>query len=63
MVWTSTVLSRSWVPMAGVRGRQRLGWVDSVKPAFDIRMMTVDAARQCAKDRKEFRTLVHTNMI
>ena len=36
-----------------VRGRPRLGWMDRVKVAFGNRGMTVEAARQCAKDRKE----------
>ena len=40
------------------RGRQRLGWMDGVKVALGNRG-TVKAARQCAKDRKEWRTLVH----
>ena len=43
-----------------VRGRPRLGWMDGVKVALGNRGMTVDAARQCAKDRKEWRALVHT---
>ena len=42
-----------------VRGRSRLGWMDGVKVALDNRGMTVEAARQCAKDRKEWRALVH----
>ena len=42
-----------------VRGRQRLGWMDRVKDALGNRGMTVEAARQCAKDRKEWRALVH----
>ena len=42
-----------------VRGRPRLGWMDGVKMAFSNRGMTVEAARQCAKDRKEWRALVH----
>ena len=42
-----------------VRGRQRLGWMDGVKVALGNRGMTVEAARQCAKDRKEWRALVH----
>ena len=42
-----------------VRGRQRLGWMDGVKVALDNRGMKVEAARQCAKDRKEWRALVH----
>ena len=39
-----------------VRGRQRM---DGVKVALGNRGMTVEAARQCAKDRKEWRALVH----
>ena len=39
-------------------GRQRLGWMDGVKVALGNRGMTVEAARQCAKDRKEWRALV-----
>ena len=35
-----------------VRRRQRLGWIDGVKVALGNRGMTVEAARQCAKDRK-----------
>ena len=42
-----------------VRGRPRLGWVDDVKMALDNGGMTVAAAQQCAKDRKEWRALVH----
>ena len=42
-----------------VRGRPRLGWIDGVKVALGNRGMTVEAARQCAKDRKEWRALVH----
>ena len=42
-----------------VRGRPRLGWMDSVKVALGDRGMTVEAARQCAKDRKAWRALVH----
>ena len=42
-----------------VRGRSRLGWMDGVKVALGIRGMTVEAVRQCAKDRKEWRALVH----
>ena len=38
-----------------VRGRPRLGWMDGVKVALDNRGMTVEAARQCSKDRKEWR--------
>ena len=42
-----------------VRGRPRLGWMDGVKVALGNRGMTVEAARQCAKDQKEWRALVH----
>ena len=42
-----------------VRGRQRLGWTDCVKVALGNRGMTVEAARQCAKDRKAWKALVH----
>ena len=39
-----------------VRGRPRLGWMDGVEVALDNRGMT---ARQCGKDQKEWRALVH----
>ena len=42
-----------------VRGRPRVGWTDGVKVALGNRGMTVEAARQCAKDRKEWKALVH----
>ena len=42
-----------------VRGRPRLDWTDGVKVALGNRGMTVEAARQCAKDRKAWRGLVH----
>ena len=47
--------------MAGVSGglRPKLSWMDGVKVALGNRGMTVEAARQCAKDRKEWRALVH----
>ena len=38
-----------------VLGRPRLGWMDGVKAALGNRGMSVEAARQCAKDRKEWR--------
>ena len=41
-----------------VWGRPRLGWMDVVKVAFGNGGMTVQAARQCARDRKEWRPLV-----
>ena len=42
-----------------VRGRPRLGWMDGVTVALGNIGMTVEAARQCAKDRKTWRALVH----
>ena len=42
-----------------VRGRPRLGWMDGVKVALDNRGMTVEAARQCTKNWKEWRALIH----
>ena len=42
-----------------IRGRPRFHWMDGVKVALGNRGMTVEAARQCAKDRKQWRVLVH----
>ena len=42
-----------------IRGRPRLGWLDGVKLSLGNRGTMVEAARQCAKDRKEWRALVH----
>ena len=42
-----------------VRERQRLGWMDGVKVALGNRGTKVEAVRQCAEDRKEWRALVH----
>ena len=42
-----------------VHGGPRLGWMDGGKVALGNRRMTVEAARQCEKDRKEWRALVH----
>ena len=42
-----------------VLGRPRLSWMDSVKVALGNRGMALEAARQCAKDRKEWRAQVH----
>ena len=42
-----------------VRRRPRSAWMDGVKVALGNRGMTVEAARQCAKDQKEWRVLVH----
>ena len=42
-----------------VRGRPRLGWMDGVKVALCNKGMTMEAARQYAKDWEEWRALVH----
>ena len=42
-----------------VRGRPRLGWMDGVKVALGNKGITVETGRQCAKNRKEWRVLVH----
>ena len=42
-----------------VRGRPRLGWMDRLEVALGNRGMMVEAARQWAKDQKEWRSLVH----
>ena len=42
-----------------VRDAPTLGWMDVVKVALGDSGMTVEAAQQCAKDRKELGTLVH----
>ena len=34
-----------------IRGRPRLGWMGGVNVALGNRAMTVEAARQCAKDQ------------
>ena len=47
------------VHVGRVRGRQRLGWMDGVKAALGNRGRTVEAARQCAKDRNEWRAVVN----
>ena len=47
-------VSEGWV-----RGRLRLGWMDGVKVALGNRVMMLESVRQCAKDRKEWRALVH----
>ena len=42
-----------------VRGRPRLDWMDGVEVVLGNRGITVEAACQCAKYRKEWRALVH----
>ena len=42
-----------------VRWRSRLGRMDGVTVALVNRGMTVEAVRQCAKDRKEWRALAY----
>ena len=45
--------------MAGTWETARLGWMEGVKEALDNRGITVEAARQCAKDRRKWISLVH----
>ena len=45
-----------------VGGRPWLCWMDGVKVALGSRGMTVEAARQCAEDRKEWSVPVHMHM-
>ena len=42
-----------------VQRRPGLPWMDGVKVTLGNRGMTVEAARQCTKERKEWRTLVN----
>ena len=42
-----------------VRGRPKLGRINGVKVALGNRGITVEAARQYAKDPKEWRALIH----
>ena len=42
-----------------VRERPRLSFMDGVKTSLANRIMTVEAALQCAKYRKDWRALVH----
>ena len=61
MVIINTIINNyQWA--GTIRGRKRLGWIDGVKVAFGNRGMTVEVARQCAKDRKEWRALVHMQL-
>ena len=39
--------------------RPKLGWMDGVRVGVGKRGMTVEAARQCSKDQKEWRALIH----
>ena len=42
-----------------VEGRPRLGWMNGVKVVLGNRGMMLEAARQCVKEWKEYRALVH----
>ena len=47
------------VSLGWVLGKPWLGWMDVVKVSLGSRGMTLEAARQSANDRKEWRALVH----
>ena len=49
----SRMLLMAEVSEERIRGKPRLGWMDGVTVALGNREMTVKAACQCAKDRKE----------
>ena len=64
MVWACGKNGRVSYGQKGVDGGSKwretdLGWMDGVKEALGDRGMTVETARQCAKDWKEWRALVH----
>ena len=40
-----------------------LGWMDGLKVASGNRGMMVEAARQCTRDQKEWRALVHIKLM
>ena len=44
-----------------VRGRPRFGWMDGVKRALDERRMDVREARERARNRNEWRAVVHNS--
>ena len=46
-----------------VLGRPRLGLISVMKMTLGSRGITVQAAQQCVKDRKEWSTLVHMEML
>ena len=50
---------RAEVSGGRVRGRPRLVWMNGVKVALGNRQKTMEAARQYANDRKEWRALAH----
>ena len=56
---------RVLIEVSGVQAqsRPRVGWMEGVKVALGNRGMTVEAARRCARDRNEWRVLVHMQMI
>ena len=41
-----------------LRGRPRMGWMDSVKRALYMRGLTVEQGRMTARDRNEWRRIV-----
>lgn len=42
----------------GMRGRPRFGWMDGVRRALNERGVSVEEAKECARDRSEWRVFV-----
>ena len=60
--WSYRITRRVLMAQASevrVWGRPKLGWVDGLKVALGSWGMTVEAARQCVRDRKEWRAMVY----
>ena len=53
-------MSLVYIYIVCIMRRKRLGWMDGVQVALGNRGMMLETARQCAKDRKEWRALVVT---
>ena len=60
--WISRRVLMAEVSWSRVRGRPRFGRMDGVKLALGKGEMKVEAVRQCAKDRTEWRALVHMHV-
>ena len=52
-------ITRSDVRGVRLRGRPRMGWIDSVKRVVDARGMSVEQGRVVVRDRNEWRAVVN----